>query len=74
MKRSYIREILDCINEDTISFAGGLPSSNNFPLKEIQEASKEVSKKRRSFTIYEFTRIISFKRTNSFMVYKRFGF
>ena len=44
MQRSYIREILDCINEDTISFAGGLPSSNNFPLKEIQEASKEVLK------------------------------
>jgi len=39
MKRSYIREILDCINEDTISFAGGLPSSTNFPLKQLEESS-----------------------------------
>ncbi|MCJ8327278.1 MAG: PLP-dependent aminotransferase family protein [Campylobacterales bacterium] len=39
MKRSYIREILDATNENTISFAGGLPNASLFPLKEIQEAS-----------------------------------
>lgn len=42
MKRSYIREILDVIDENTISFAGGLPNANLFPLKEIQEASSIV--------------------------------
>ena len=34
LKRSYIREILDAIDEETISFAGGLPNENLFPMKE----------------------------------------
>lgn len=42
MKRSYIREILDAINDETISFAGGLPAKELFPLKQIQEASNVV--------------------------------
>ena len=33
MKRSFIREILEAIDEETISFAGGLPSENLFPNK-----------------------------------------
>jgi 2-aminoadipate transaminase len=33
MKRSFIREILEAIDEETISFAGGLPSENLFPKK-----------------------------------------
>ena len=33
MKRSFIREILESINEHTISFAGGLPDESLFPLK-----------------------------------------
>lgn len=41
-KRSYIREILDVIDEDTISFAGGLPKEELFPLKKIQKATSKV--------------------------------
>ncbi len=42
MKRSYIREILDSINENTISFAGGLPNKKLFPLKQIKQVSLKV--------------------------------
>ena len=42
MKRSYIREILESINEHTISFAGGLPNKNLFPLKQIRQVSLKV--------------------------------
>lgn len=44
MKRSYIREILDSINEETISFAGGLPNEELFPLSQIQESTSSVLK------------------------------
>jgi len=44
MKRSYIREILDATDEDTISFAGGLPDKELFPLNELSKASKKVFK------------------------------
>ena len=33
MKRSFIREILEAIDEETISFAGGLPSEIYFQRK-----------------------------------------
>ena len=39
MKRSYIREILDCIDDDTISFAGGLPNEELFDLEGITKAT-----------------------------------
>lgn len=39
IKRSYIREILDVIDDDYISFAGGLPNEELFPKKQIQEAT-----------------------------------
>lgn len=42
MKRSFIREILESIDEETISFAGGLPNEALFPLKELQEASNTI--------------------------------
>lgn len=42
IQRSYIREILDAINEQTISFAGGLPNQNLFPIKELKEATNRV--------------------------------
>ncbi|MFY9074891.1 aminotransferase class I [Malaciobacter mytili] len=48
MKRSYIREILDAINENTISFAGGLPNEDLFPLKQLKKASKKVFKQKNS--------------------------
>ncbi|RXJ96187.1 aminotransferase class I [Malaciobacter molluscorum] len=48
MKRSYIREILDAIDENTISFAGGLPNEDLFPSKQLKEASKKVFKNKNS--------------------------
>ncbi len=45
MKRSYIREILEAKNERTISFAGGLPDEELFPVKEFELCMNEVLKK-----------------------------
>lgn len=42
MQRSYIREILDIIDDNTISFAGGLPNEDLFPLNDIKKASLKV--------------------------------
>lgn len=42
MKRSFIREILESIDEHTISFAGGLPDESLFPVGEFDEASRQV--------------------------------
>ncbi len=42
MKRSFIREILDVITKDTISFAGGLPDAALFPVEEFQNAAATV--------------------------------
>jgi 2-aminoadipate transaminase len=42
MKRSFIREILESINEETISFAGGLPDDKLFPLEGMQEAAAKA--------------------------------
>ncbi|QKF82494.1 PLP-dependent aminotransferase family protein [Halarcobacter ebronensis] len=42
LQRSYIREILDAINERTISFAGGLPNENLFPIQDIKKATNRV--------------------------------
>lgn len=42
MKRSFIREILEIIGSDTVSFAGGLPDEKLFPIKELQKISQEV--------------------------------
>ncbi len=42
MKRSFIREILEVIGSDTISFAGGLPDENLFPIESMQKAAQEV--------------------------------
>lgn len=42
MKRSFIREILEVIGSDTVSFAGGLPDESLFPIEEMQKASQEV--------------------------------
>ena len=42
MKRSFIREILDVITRDTISFAGGLPDASLFPLDALRDAADAV--------------------------------
>jgi len=43
MKRSAIREILKLLkNPEIISFAGGLPSPDSFPVKEIKEITSMV--------------------------------
>lgn len=39
MKRSFIREILEAIDEETISFAGGLPSEKLFPRDDLKVAT-----------------------------------
>ncbi len=42
MKRSFIREILEVIGSDTVSFAGGLPDETLFPLEAMHKASQEI--------------------------------
>jgi len=42
IQRSYIREILDATNKETISFAGGLPNENLFPMDKLKNASIKV--------------------------------
>ncbi len=42
MKRSFIREILESIDNETISFAGGLPDENLFPIQDLQKAASKV--------------------------------
>ena len=42
MKRSFIREILEHTQSDTISFAGGLPDSTLFPHLDLRDAATEV--------------------------------
>jgi len=42
MKRSFIREILESIDGETISFAGGLPDETLFPIEDLRKASDKV--------------------------------
>ena len=42
MKRSFIREILESIDEETISFAGGLPSEKLFPRDDLKTATMKI--------------------------------
>ena len=55
IERSYIREILDATNEETISFAGGLPDANLFPMEDLKSLIKSF---RKSFinAIFKITR------------------
>ena len=46
VERSYIRQILDAINEKTISFAGGLPNENLFPIEHLKKATNRVLENR----------------------------
>ena len=42
MKRQFIREILDIITKDTISFAGGLPDDSLFPMEAFRSAAERA--------------------------------
>lgn len=43
VQKSFIREILKITeNPDVISFAGGLPNPDSFPIEEIKQASEKV--------------------------------
>ncbi len=42
IKRSFIREILESIDENTISFAGGLPSEKLFPSEDLKSATLKI--------------------------------
>ena len=44
MKRSFIREILEHTNSDTISFAGGLPMESLFPNEALRISANNVLK------------------------------
>ncbi len=46
LKRSFIREILEHTNSTTISFAGGLPDKQIFPLDKLQTAINKTLSKR----------------------------
>ena len=46
MKKSVIRELLKLTNQpDIISFAGGLPAPETFPIEELRVASDQVFRK-----------------------------
>ena len=42
IKRSFIREILESIDENTISFAGGLPNEKLFPSEDLKNATLKI--------------------------------
>jgi len=44
MKRSFIREILEHTNSQTISFAGGLPMASLFPHEALRNSANQVLK------------------------------
>ena len=46
MKRSFIREILEIIDSNTISFAGGLPNEDLFPIEALEQSSSRVFSKK----------------------------
>lgn len=49
MKRSFIRQILESIDDQTISFAGGLPDETLFPVKDLAKATKKVLKNGKNY-------------------------
>ena len=52
MRRSAIREILKLLNKpDMISFAGGLPAPETFPVSDLKEIALEVLEKEGAFAL-----------------------
>ena len=58
MKRSFIREILESIDSETISFAGGLPDESLFPLEDLKVANIQV---------YETSTNLQYTRSNGLL-------
>ena len=48
-KRSFIREILESIDKETISFAGGLPDEDLFPIEDLADAANKVLRDKKHF-------------------------
>lgn len=73
-KRSYIREILDVIDENTISFAGGLPDERLFPLEEIQDATSIVLENRKALQYSSSRGLLSLREKIADIYSKKLGF
>lgn len=74
MKRSYIREILDNINEETISFAGGLPNEDLFDIDEIKKASDIVLMNKKSLQYSSSIGVLSLREQIASLYTKHYGF
>ncbi|MDD2266112.1 PLP-dependent aminotransferase family protein [Sulfuricurvum sp.] len=72
MKRSFIREILEVIDTDTISFAGGLPDENLFPMQAIAASAQSVLSDPKSLQ-YSFSAGISALRDKLAAYYTALG-
>ena len=73
MKRSFIREILEAIDEDTISFAGGLPSESLFPTKDLKKLANNILDKKEIWQ-YSLSNGIKSLRKNIAKQYCKDGF
>lgn len=74
IQRSYIREILDATNEETISFAGGLPDEKLFPMRNLQNASQKVLENSLSMQYSKSQGIDSLREKIAFIYTKYFDF
>jgi len=61
MSRSFIRQILESIKEDTISFAGGLPSADLFPVEGLKETGLKAMEKANNFQYSQSRGILSLR-------------
>lgn len=71
MKRSFIREILEAIDEHTISFAGGLPSENLFPKEDLKTAAVKIFDNPKAFQYGLSNGIPELREKDCFKIYKR---
>lgn len=74
MKRSYIREILDNINEETISFAGGLPNEDLFANEDIKKACNIVLDDKKSLQYSSSLGILSLREKIASLYTNKYDF
>lgn len=74
MKRSYIREILDNINEETISFAGGLPNEDLFANEDIKKACNIVLNDKKSLQYSSSLGILALREQIASLYTNKYGF